>query len=245
MGKVWRGPVRSTCRPTASASSSPPPRTNLGANHGRRQLAIGAWIARRAMMQRWIRILVGAAALMIAALPVLSAQQIDMAQRQQEVRARERRSPGRWRTAISPPSRRSSRPKRSSSAQAGRRAGRRKSRRHGSAFSTVLTRRSRGSPKRSKCSRREPSPCRAGRSSTRRASGSGHTTRRGGATPTACGASSTTTAARETCASCRVDTSPDPMTGCASCSPVRTARVVVALEPQPPKAALCHGSPTS
>jgi ketosteroid isomerase-like protein len=41
------------------------------------------------MMQRWIRILVGAAALMVAALPVLSAQQIDMAQRQQEVRARE------------------------------------------------------------------------------------------------------------------------------------------------------------
>ncbi len=40
-------------------------------------------------MQRWIRILVGAAALMVAALPVLSAQQIDMAQRQQEVRARE------------------------------------------------------------------------------------------------------------------------------------------------------------
>jgi ketosteroid isomerase-like protein len=40
-------------------------------------------------MQRWIRVFVGAAAFVIASLPVLSAQQIDMAQRQQEVRARE------------------------------------------------------------------------------------------------------------------------------------------------------------
>jgi ketosteroid isomerase-like protein len=40
-------------------------------------------------MQRWIRALVGAAATVIAAVAVLSAQQIDMTQRQQEVRTRE------------------------------------------------------------------------------------------------------------------------------------------------------------
>ena len=39
-------------------------------------------------MQCWIPVFVGAA-LMISAVPIVSAQQIDMAQRQQEVRARE------------------------------------------------------------------------------------------------------------------------------------------------------------
>ena len=41
------------------------------------------------MIHPWIRLLVGAAALVIASEPVPSAQQIDMTQRQQEVRARE------------------------------------------------------------------------------------------------------------------------------------------------------------
>ena len=40
-------------------------------------------------MHRWIRLLVGAAALAVAGVPVLSAQQIDVVQLQQEVRARE------------------------------------------------------------------------------------------------------------------------------------------------------------
>jgi ketosteroid isomerase-like protein len=40
-------------------------------------------------MERWMSVLFGAVAIVIATVPALSAQQIDMAQRQQEVRARE------------------------------------------------------------------------------------------------------------------------------------------------------------
>ena len=93
MGTVEAGTGRSTCRPTASASSRRHRRgSSLGANHGRRQVWRSAlWIGAegddasagfglrcRRSRRSWI-----------AALPVLSAQQIDMAQRQQEVRARE------------------------------------------------------------------------------------------------------------------------------------------------------------
>lgn len=41
------------------------------------------------MIRRWMHVLAGAAAPLIVAVPVLSARQIDMTQRQQEVRARE------------------------------------------------------------------------------------------------------------------------------------------------------------